>query len=87
MMLVENFLSISNTALPNTPIHREAVEKQPENREQLKHLLIGSPKTVTSTIQALHGLGYAAAGDWSPLQPTGKPSEVMSILIKYFAVK
>jgi hypothetical protein len=31
MMLVENFLSISNTDLPNTPIDRDSVEKQPEN--------------------------------------------------------
>ncbi|MCU0544206.1 MAG: hypothetical protein MUE44_18855 [Oscillatoriaceae cyanobacterium Prado104] len=50
-------------------------------------MLIGSPKTVTSTIQALHSLGYAAAGDWSPLQPTGKPPEVMSVLIRRFVVK
>lgn len=86
-MLVENFLSVPDRDRPNTSIQHEAVEKQPENREKLKHLLIGSPQTVKNTIQALHSLGYAAAGDWSPLQPTGKPPEVMSVLIRYLVVK
>ncbi len=32
-------------------------------REPIKHLLIGSPKAVTSTIHLLQVLGYAKVGD------------------------
>ncbi len=48
----------------------------------IKHLLIGSPKAVTSTIHYLQVIGYASTGDWSPLLPTVNPGEVMSILIR-----
>jgi hypothetical protein len=51
-------------------------------REPIKHLLIGSPKAVTSTIHFLQVVGYANVKDWSPLLPTGNPDEVMSILIR-----
>ncbi|QLE44542.1 hypothetical protein FD723_31770 [Nostoc sp. C052] len=51
-------------------------------RERIKHLLIGSPKAVTSTIHLLHVLGYANVGDWSPLLPTDNSNEVMSILTR-----
>ncbi|MEA5515641.1 hypothetical protein [Nodularia sp. UHCC 0506] len=58
----------------------------PENlspkREPIKHLLIGSPQVVNSTIHYLQVIGYANTGDWSPLLPTAKPGEVMSILIR-----
>ncbi|AFY36041.1 hypothetical protein [Calothrix sp. PCC 7507] len=49
-------------------------------REPIKHLLIGSPKAVTSTIHYLQVIGYASVGDWSPLLPTTNSGEVMSIL-------
>ncbi|MCF4966768.1 hypothetical protein [Nostoc sp. CMAA1605] len=51
-------------------------------REPMKHLLIGSPKAVNSTIHHLHMLGYANVCDWSPLLPTENPGEVMSILTR-----
>ncbi|WP_157374226.1 hypothetical protein [Nostoc sp. PCC 7107] len=57
------------------------IPQQPfPHREPIKHLLIGSPKAVTSTIHYLQVIGYASVGDWSPLQATGNPDEVMSIL-------
>jgi hypothetical protein len=49
-------------------------------REPLKHLLIGSPKAVTSTIHHLQVIGYTDVGNWSPLARTRNPGEVMSIL-------
>ncbi|MHC5829314.1 MAG: hypothetical protein ACYT04_78710 [Nostoc sp.] len=55
-------------------------QKPSPKREPIKHLLIGSPKAVTSTIHLLQVLGYASVGDWSALLPTGNPDEVMSIL-------
>ncbi|MBD2299739.1 hypothetical protein [Nostoc sp. FACHB-190] len=51
-------------------------------RERIKHLLIGSPKAVTSTIHYLQAIGYANVGDWSPLLPAEDSDEVMSILIR-----
>lgn len=55
------------------------------NRERIKHLLVGSPKTVKRTIHLLHSLGYAQAGQWSRPQiagSLGNPGEVVSILIR-----
>ncbi len=69
-----------------TPIPNQAASEQP-TREPIKHLLIGSPKAVNSTIHHLHQLGYAQVGDWSPLLPTANPGEVMSILSKQIAVQ
>ncbi|WP_214662503.1 hypothetical protein [Amazonocrinis nigriterrae] len=61
-------------------------QKPLPKREPIKHVLIGSPKTVTSTIHFLQMIGYANVGDWSPLQLTGNPDEVMSILIRQILV-
>jgi len=58
-------------------------DEMPPNREQLKHLLIGSPKGIRSTIHNLQVRGYAETTQWSPLMPTEKPGEVMSMLIRY----
>ncbi|MBD2596268.1 hypothetical protein H6G74_18315 [Nostoc spongiaeforme FACHB-130] len=55
-------------------------------REPVKHLLIGSPKAVTSSIYRLQAIGYASVGDWSPLLPTANPGEVMSILIRQILI-
>ncbi len=57
------------------------------SRETLKHLIIGSPKAVKSTINSLQVLGYAQVSDWSQLIPTGNPGEVMSILSRNIMVQ
>ncbi|MDY6941048.1 MAG: hypothetical protein SWY16_25745 [Cyanobacteriota bacterium] len=66
---------------------------QPDNpqsiapqRESLKLLIIGSASSVTRTIHSLHCRGFAEVGDWSPLQPTSNPGEVMSILVRQLLV-
>ncbi|MEH2182380.1 hypothetical protein [Nostoc sp.] len=64
------------------PIGNQSPESSFPKRERIKHLLIGSAKAVTSTIHYLQVIGYARAGDWSPLQPTDNPDEVISILIR-----
>ena len=79
-----NFLPGENN--PDRAIPNQAASELPI-REPLKHLLIGSPKAVNSTIQYLHQLGYAQVGDWSPLLPTVNPGEVMSILSKHILVQ
>lgn len=56
-------------------------------RETLKHLVIGSPKAVKSTIYSLQVLGYAQVSDWSRLIPTANPGEVMSILSRSITIQ
>jgi hypothetical protein len=71
-----------NGEILNTPIPNLTSENLLPKREPIKHLLIGSPKAVSSTIHYLQIIGYASTGDWSPLLPTANPGEVMSILIR-----
>ena len=54
----------------------------PVPREQLRHMLFGSPAVVTSGIKELHRIGYAEPNDWSRLLSTGRVNEVMAILTK-----
>ena len=56
--------------------------------QPIKHLLIGSPEVVKSTIHYLHSLGYAEAGDWSPFLPAPNNSEeAMSMLVRKIRVQ
>ena len=36
-------------------------------REELRHILLGSPEAIQQTIHRLHQLNYAEPGLWSPL--------------------
>ena len=54
----------------------------PIPREQVRHLLFGSPAAVQSSIRLLHKLGYAEPNDWSRPISTGRANEVMAILTK-----
>lgn len=58
----------------------------PEN-ENIKHILIGSQRAVTITIQVLDQLGYANITDWSPILPSENPGEVISVLIRSISVQ
>jgi DNA topoisomerase IA len=77
----QDFVSDEENLHP--PVSPQNSAEMPPNREQLKHLLIGSPKGIRSTIQNLQVRGYAETTQWSPLMPTEKPGEVMSMLIRY----
>ncbi|MBD2429723.1 MULTISPECIES: hypothetical protein [Fischerella] len=57
-----------------------SLEKIP-SRESVKVVIYGSKKGVNSTIVSLYKLGFAQMNEWSPLVPTSKPGEVMSILV------
>ncbi|MGB7085291.1 MAG: hypothetical protein WBD47_07035 [Phormidesmis sp.] len=54
----------------------------PIPREQVRHLLFGTPSAVRFTIALLRTLGYAEPNDWSRPISTGRPNEVMAILTK-----
>ncbi|NJK39262.1 MAG: hypothetical protein HC835_19390 [Oscillatoriales cyanobacterium RM2_1_1] len=78
--MAEEFLSLeTNDDAPQAAI-------KPEPRQQVKHLLIGSPDTVHCTIQNLHVRGYAEAQAWSPPVKAGnlgQPGDVLSVLYKF----
>lgn len=50
--------------------------------ENVRHLVFGSLTSVQLTVQELHGKHYAEPNDWSKPISTGRPNEVMVILIK-----
>jgi hypothetical protein len=71
----------------NVPILSQGSCQTEPNREPVKHLLIGTARTVTSTIHYLQVIGYADVGDWSPLLPSPNLGEVMSILVRSIGVQ
>jgi hypothetical protein len=84
-MITQSFLSEIED--PNAPGVSQGTHNTVPFKEPLKHLLIGSPKAVTSTIHYLQVIGYAEVGDWSPLLPSPNPNEVMSILNRPIVVQ
>jgi hypothetical protein len=84
-MITQSFLSEIKDL--NAPGPNQGTDNTVPLKEPLKHLLIGSPKAVTSTIHYLQVIGYAEVGDWSPLLPSPNPNEVMSILNRPIVVQ
>ena len=81
---IQAFLSSTD---PNAPGLSETNPQTIPCREPLRHLLIGTPKAVTSTIHYLKVVGYAEVSDWSIPQPTANPGEVISILVRSIFVQ
>ena len=67
------------TSSASSPI---ALSAPPIPREQVRHMVFGSPAAVQSDIHHMHKLGYAETNDWSRLISTGRANEVMAILTK-----
>jgi hypothetical protein len=55
--------------------------EQDSEQDIVQITLIGSQRAVVKTIHKLYRMGFAAVGDWSPLQRGKKPGEVISVLI------
>ncbi len=72
------------------PVRLATPTPQP-GREQLRHLLIGSPEGVRSAIHSLHHLSYADQATWSraiTIPPAGivitpAQGEVMRYLVRH----
>ena len=58
-------------------------DNQGRKGKKVKHILIGSPKQVRHTINAIYALKYAYPDEWSTPEPTENPGEVMTTLIRY----
>lgn len=77
------------------PVVRSAAARPNAGREPIKHLLIGSPPAIRTTIHRLHQLRYADAGLWSTLLTvpersiiiTPNPGDAMSILVRYLQIE
>ncbi|NEO50183.1 MAG: hypothetical protein F6K55_41315 [Moorea sp. SIO4A3] len=72
----------------NQNINPNSDENQnPDNQgrkgKKVKHILIGSPKQVRHTINAIYALKYAYPDEWTTPEPTENPGEVMTTLIRY----
>jgi hypothetical protein len=58
------------------------MEETPPEREEIKHIIVGSRKAINSAIKELQKAGYTSE-EWSPILPTGNIGEVMVILTRY----
>ena len=72
---------------PAVPVTPSASSEPTSNRESIKILIIGSPKGVNNIIQTLYRLRFAEVREWSPLQPTANPGEVVSILKRQLSIR
>jgi hypothetical protein len=72
---------------PAVPVSPSASPEPTSNREPVKILIIGSPKGVNNMIHTLYRLRFASVTQWSPLQPTANPGEVVSMLIRQISIK
>ncbi|HEY9671637.1 MAG TPA: hypothetical protein V6D11_09355 [Waterburya sp.] len=80
---------MSEEFVPDTS-ETPALPASPEpisNREPVKILIIGSPKGVNTMIHTLYCLRFASVREWSPLQPTANPGEVVSILKRQLSIR
>ncbi len=77
---------VPQNSAPSNSVPSNVDGGQLPQREPIRHLLFGSLAAVQITIKTLHKLGYAEPNDWSKPIPTGRPGEVMAILVKHLRV-
>lgn len=65
----------------------QAISKDRASKEELRHILLGSPSAIRQTIHLLHRLQYSEPALWTPLSPvrgqlviTSEQGEMMSLL-------
>ncbi|NEO93420.1 MAG: hypothetical protein F6K56_25695 [Moorea sp. SIO3G5] len=61
------------------------MSKNPNLKKQpVEHTLKGSRQAVIYSMQMLYALGFAEIAEWSPLEPTEVPDEVITTMMKYW---
>ena len=73
--------------LEKVPPAPSATPESTASREPVKISIIGSRRGVKSIIYTLYRLQFAEVTAWSPLQPTGKPGEFVSMLIRQISFR
>ncbi|NJL85057.1 MAG: hypothetical protein HC886_02305 [Leptolyngbyaceae cyanobacterium SM1_1_3] len=89
-MLYLPYFAAADPGSADSPL-RLANPKPPAGRERLRHLIMGSPDGVRSTINTLYMLNYADQGLWSEFVDipasgiwlTPAQGEVFSYLLRY----
>jgi hypothetical protein len=76
-MQAQNFVESAQGAVFDVSLPSPAGQR---DRELIKVVLIRSPGAVVQTIRVLYLRGFAKVWEWSPLQPTQKTGEVMSVM-------
>lgn len=84
--MTEDFIP-DTSETPAVPVSPSPSPEPTSNREPVKILIIGSPKGVNTIIHTLYRLRFAEVREWSPLQPTANPGEVMSILRRQLSIR
>lgn len=78
-MQIQCFLADSPTLSPASA----ACQPTPEpKRERIKLYLVGSLQGIASITHTLHLRGFAEVNSWSQPQPTAKPGEYVTVLIR-----
>lgn len=65
--IAQNFLEPSNA-----PSRKSNNPKRPTQKEELRHILLGSPEAIRQAIHQLHTLNYAETALWSPVMAVGE---------------
>ena len=73
-------LTEGQSALDSLPVRLDG-------RETVKVMVIGSPRAVENTIRVLYLRGFAELYEWSPMQPTQNPGEVMSLMRRLLSLR
>ncbi len=53
-------------------------------KQAAQQTLKGSRQAVIYSMQMLYSLGYAEIAEWTPLEPTEVPGEVITTITKYW---
>ncbi|NEO92839.1 MAG: hypothetical protein F6K56_22385 [Moorea sp. SIO3G5] len=53
-------------------------------KQPAQQTLKGSRQAVIYSMQMLYALGYAEIAEWTPLEPTEVPGEVITTMTKYW---
>lgn len=77
----ENFLPTASEST-STDVSPPAPPSPSSGKEFVKILVVGSRQGIDNVIKALHRLGFAEVGQWSPPMPYGESGEMMSVLRK-----
>ena len=57
--------------LPAT-VRAATIPERPTKKEELRHILLGSPSAIRQTIHLLHAINYAEPALWSPIMKVNK---------------
>lgn len=79
-MMARGFVEGGAIARSVSEVVREPVPRVGDGYEVVRLVAIGSPRAVEDTIRVLQLRGFAQLYEWSPLQPTQNPGEVMSLM-------